>query len=1014
MRIQRLYTVAQDDVYDRIPFVMAGIELAEASGAVTTITDIEIPADWSHGAVSALLASGLRRSGVPQKLKAVEENTVPNWLWRCVPADTAEAEVERGAEQSCKNLFDRVAGALTYTGWKAGYFKAEADAQAFYDEWRFLLATQRVALPAACWAELGLHWAYGFEGRAGEGVWIDPRSGRIRVRPLEHLNPDILEFIGAGEAPELLAQDDPALAAKLGAQEIAAAQVSAQQLGTRLLQQALDALYESVGTAQAEAALAAARQQGMSERLLATTLERAALGQPALQLPLPPPVPEHLARPVPDSFVPYRAGGDNPAVLKALYQYNEPGLLFPQALKEWSGAPNAAESGLSPSGAVLLPLHCGLARATLNLLPFVRAMEDGGGFDQAGFAHTVRLTTIALDILLHHAGYPDEMSARRTLARRPLALGYNNLAPTLLALGYAYDNAAGRAMAGAMAALLGSIAVTTSGELAAAHGVAEDFSEQREAVLRVMRNQRRAAYGETDGYEGVSLPPAGLQLSDCPDLALVAAVRRAWDQAVELGHTVGLRNLQRVALDADCALARQGDAFTSGILPLPTLVEDVQSDADNFVRRPLPAVQAALSLLGYDPADQQMIVAQLVGNRSLRGAPCINHATLRERGFDDTMLVRLEAALAEAGDVRFAAHPWVLGQAACAEQFGLTAAEGEDPTFNLLARLGFSAAEIAAANAYCCGGVAPDKILGLQPDHRDIFACRDNDGLGGLAPEAVLRMAAAVQPFADGLVIAPLAMPALATEAEVTALREQAAALGLKNFILQRAVAPAQPVVLLDEAPRLPVVERAAAPLPAMPTQLRERLPDRRKGYTQKAIVGGHKVYLRTGEYEDGGLGEIFIDMHKEGASFRSLMNNFAIAVSLGLQHGVPLEEFVEAFTFTRFEPSGVVEGNEAIKMATSVLDYVFRELAVSYLGRTDLAHAAPQDLLPDALGNGHREGDFGQAEALNMVRRVASNGYVRSNFRVANSGVSEGARLKVRISGTEPAVTVEPVTSSH
>ncbi|MBP7251886.1 MAG: hypothetical protein KBA75_00210 [Alphaproteobacteria bacterium] len=1014
MRIQRLTTVAQEDVYARISFVTADVELTDVSGAVTTLTGVEIPADWSHGAVSALLAQGLCRSGVPQKLKAVEENTVPNWLWRCVPSDVAEAETARGAEQSCKSLFDRVAGALTYTGWKAGYFKAEADAQAFYDEWRYLLATQRLALPAACWAELGLGWAYGFEGRAGEGVWIDPRSGRIRVRPLAHLNPDILEFIGGKEGPALLAPDDPALAAKLGAQEIAAAQVTAQTLGTRLLQQALDTLYDAVGTAQAEAALAASRQQGISERLLETTLERAALGQPALQLPVPQPAPECLERSVPGSFVPYRDEADDPSVLRALYHYNEPGLLLPQALKEWSSAPGAAESGLSASGAALLPLHCGLARATLNLLPFVRAAEDGGGFDQAGFAHAVRLTAIALDILLQHVGYPDELSARRTLARRPLALGYNNLASTLLALGCAYDSAAGRAMAGAITALLGGIVATTSGELAAAHGVAEDFPEQREAVLRVMRNQRRAAYGETSGFEGLSLVPAGLQLSDCPDLALVAAVRRAWDQAVETTHTVGLRNLHRVALDADRSLALPVDAFTAGILPLPALVEEAQTGAESFALRPLPALLEVLNSLGYDPADQQVIVAQLIGHRSLRGAPCINHATLRERGLDDAMLARLEAALAEAADVRFAAHPWVLGQAACAKQFGLSDAECEDPTFDFLGKLGFSAAEIAAANGYCCGGTAPDKILGLQPEHRALVACLDSAGMGGLSPVAVLRMAAAMQPFTDGLVVAPLALPALASEADVRTLRKTAVEIGLKNFILQRAAAPAQPVALLDEALRLPKVEHAVAPLPAMPTQLRERLPDRRKGYTQKAIVGGHKVYLRTGEYEDGGLGEIFIDMHKEGASFRSLMNNFAIAVSLGLQHGVPLEEFVEAFTFTRFEPSGVVEGNEAIKMATSVLDYVFRELAVSYLGRTDLAHAAPQDLLPDALGHGHREGNLGQAEALNMVRRVASNGYVRSNFRVSNSGISDGARLKVRISGTEPATTVEPLPPSH
>jgi ribonucleoside-diphosphate reductase alpha chain len=154
----------------------------------------------------------------------------------------------------------------------------------------------------------------------------------------------------------------------------------------------------------------------------------------------------------------------------------------------------------------------------------------------------------------------------------------------------------------------------------------------------------------------------------------------------------------------------------------------------------------------------------------------------------------------------------------------------------------------------------------------------------------------------------------------------------------------------------------------------RQRLPDRRKGYTQKALVGGHKVYLRTGEYDDGKLGEIFIDMHKEGAAFRSLMNNFAIAISIGLQYGVPLEEYVDAFTFTRFDPAGPVEGNSSIKMATSIIDYVFRELAVSYLERHDLAHAEPHDILPDAMGDGE------QTKLMQIAEKTVSKGFVRSS----------------------------------
>jgi ribonucleoside-diphosphate reductase alpha chain len=165
----------------------------------------------------------------------------------------------------------------------------------------------------------------------------------------------------------------------------------------------------------------------------------------------------------------------------------------------------------------------------------------------------------------------------------------------------------------------------------------------------------------------------------------------------------------------------------------------------------------------------------------------------------------------------------------------------------------------------------------------------------------------------------------------------------------------------------------------------RRRLPDRRKGYTQKAIVGGHKVYLRTGEYDDGSLGEVFLDMHKEGAAFRSLMNNFAIAVSIGLQYGVPLEEFVDAYTFTRFEPSGPVEGNDAIKMASSILDYIFRELAISYMGRHDLAHVEIDDLEPDTMGRG--ESDESLQPTSTPREFAVSNGYVRASLSVIEGG---------------------------
>ncbi|MEX2409037.1 MAG: vitamin B12-dependent ribonucleotide reductase, partial [Rhodovibrionaceae bacterium] len=265
-----------------------------------------------------------------------------------------------------------------------------------------------------------------------------------------------------------------------------------------------------------------------------------------------------------------------------------------------------------------------------------------------------------------------------------------------------------------------------------------------------------------------------------------------------------------------------------------------------------------------------------------------------------------------------------------------------------------------------------------------------------------LAMAAAIQPFLTGGIDLDIVLPQDAAPEDCSALFQSAWEAGLKSLHIHRQGARLSENPDWDaeiEADRLPAAgQGGAAPVPERIVERivarnasRTRLPQRRKGYTQKAQVGGHKVYLRTGEYADGQLGEIFIDMHKEGAAFRSLMNNFAIAVSLGLQYGVPLEEFVEAFTFTRFDPAGEVEGNDAIKVATSVLDYLFRELAVSYLGRTDLANVEPSDLMPDATGKGEAQSE--------IIRQVASTGYVRNQFTVFQGGIGaqQGASSTAR-----------------
>ncbi|MEX2616523.1 MAG: vitamin B12-dependent ribonucleotide reductase, partial [Alphaproteobacteria bacterium] len=445
-------------------------------------------------------------------------------------------------------------------------------------------------------------------------------------------------------------------------------------------------------------------------------------------------------------------------------------------------------------------------------------------------------------------------------------------------------------------------------------------------------------------------------------------------------------------------------------------------------------VPDALRALGYDEREIETIVSYAVGFGTLKDAPGVNHKSLRDKGFNAESLKVIEESLASAFDIKFAFNKWTLGEKFCTETLGLSDEQLNDLSFDMLQALGYSRAEIARANTYCCGAMTLEGAPGLKEEHLPVFDCANPCGQIGtrfLSADSHIRMMAAAQPFISGAISKTINMPNDATIEDCKEAYHLSWRLGLKANALYRDGSklsqPLQGGLLdddeeltedADEMPRAaaaPTAERIVERIVERVVSERRRLPSRRKGYTQKAIVGGHKVYLRTGEYEDGELGEIFIDMHKEGAAFRSLMNNFAIAISIGLQYGVPLEEFVEAFTFTRFEPSGMVEGNDAIKMSTSVLDYIFREVAISYLGRNDLSHAEPSDNLPDALGDGAKEGALppDPARTMETIRRVASSGYVRSSNLFLISGGDGANTARASLGGGQTVVATEAVVGS-
>ncbi len=596
--------------------------------------------------------------------------------------------------------------------------------------------------------------------------------------------------------------------------------------------------------------------------------------------------------------------------------------------------------------------------ASLNLGEF---FTDDGRFLLEEFRHAVRLWTIVLEISVLMASFPSRAIAEKSFVFRTLGLGYANLGTILMRSGISYDSPRALAMCGALTAIMTGEAYAASAELAAELGAFEGYARNREHMLRVIRNHRRAAYNTApEEYEGLTICPQGIRAEHCPPDLLIGA-RRAWDRALELGTAYGFRNAQVTCIAPTGTIGLVMDCDTTGIEPDFALVKFKKLAGGGYFKIINQSLPPALATLGYSEAQIQDIVTYCTGRRTLKGAPFINHEVLQTKGFDGAALDRLEAALGQAFEIQFAFNKWTLGEEFCRGKLGLTEAQLNESNFNMLRTLGFTQEQIIAANDYCCGTMTVEGAPELAIEHLPIFDCANRCGRIGqrfIPVNAHLRMMAAAQPFISGAISKTINMPADATLEEVKAAYLLAWRSMVKAVALYRDGSKlSQPLNASSDSGEaaesqeiLAVAKEVSERVLVRYLAKRRRLPERRNGYTQKAIIGGHKLYLRTGEYGDGTLGEIFLDMHKEGAAFRSLMNCFAIAISLGMQHGVPLEEYVEAFVFTRFEPNGPVKLNDHIKMSTSIIDYIFRELAITYLGRHDLAQVQEDDLRMDSV----------------------------------------------------------------
>jgi ribonucleoside-diphosphate reductase alpha chain len=710
----------------------------------------------------------------------------------------------------------------------------------------------------------------------------------------------------------------------------------------------------------------------------------------------------------------------------------DPGLHFNSTMNDWHTCPASGPIRASNPCSEYMFLDdtaCNLASA--NLLQFYD--RSAKAFDHAGYEHLCRLWTVVLEISVMMAQFPSKPIAELSYAYRTLGLGYANIGGLLMTMGLGYDSDEGRALGGALTAIMTGVAYATSAEMAKELGpfpgavlTGDDGKTNTEHMLRVMRNHRRAAYGEATGYEGLSVAPVPLDHASCPEPVLVERAKHAWDQALALGEKHGYRNAQATVIAPTGTIGLVMDCDTTGIEPDFALVKFKKLAGGGYFKIINRAVPDALRSLGYSESQIAEMEVYAVGHGSIAQAPAINHTTLAAKGFTPEKIDAAEKGMKSAFDIKFVFNKWTLGEDFLTGQLKVPADRLNDPSFDLLAHLGFSKADIEAANVHVCGAMTLEGAPFLKTEHYNVFDCANPCGRLGkryLSVESHIRMMAAAQPFISGAISKTINMPNEATVEDCKNAYMLSWRLALKANALYRDGSklsqPLNSALIADEDEdaddaieaimALPAAAKAAALSKKIVERIiervernreQEKLPTRRKGYTQKAKVGGHTVFLRTGEYDDGRLGEIFIDMNKEGSALRALINNFAISVSLGLQYGVPLEEYVDAFTFTRFEPSGFVQGNEAIKNATSILDYIFRELAISYLGRYDLAHVSPEEARFDALSTNDPDVTASAAPPP-AADRIVSKGLMRGKPTnlMAIPGGADGKPLVVRSS---------------
>ncbi len=689
------------------------------------------------------------------------------------------------------------------------------------------------------------------------------------------------------------------------------------------------------------------------------------------------------------------------SIARAAWSCADPGLQYDTTINEWHTCSSDGKiNGSNPCSEYMFLDDTACNLASLNLVKFYD--QETSQFQTEEYSHAIRLWTVALEISVLMAQFPSEEIARRSYDYRTLGLGYANVGSLLMRMGIPYDDNRAFAICGALTSVLGGVSYKTSAEMADVKGPFPRYEQNKENMLRVMRNHKRAAYNSTDDdYEGLTVKPKGIDPNYCPEYLLTAA-RDCWDQAVEMGEKVGFRNAQSTVIAPTGTIGIVMDCDTTGIEPDFALVKFKTLAGGGMLRIINQSVPPALKRLGYDDTQTDEIVKYVIGSGTFDGSPEVNRDSLQKKGLTPEIIDTLESQIDSFTSLNLLVTPSLVGSDFCKSNLRVDDSNLDDWDFDLLNHLGYTKEQLTKANDYIFGKLTIEGAPHIKEKDLAVFDCANKCGQYGtrsISWSAHINMMAAAQPFISGAISKTINMPHESTIEEIkqaymdswramikaNALYRDGSKLSqplmsgtvLKvdvqedELLAEGLVSAEQAVEMMADVLPTPDAKPLAQKVVTRYIAQRRRLPNKRGGYIQKAKIGGHNVYLHTGEYQDGTLGEIFIDMHKEGAAFKALTNAFAIAVSLGLQHGVPLTEFVDAFIFNRFEPNGPVIGNDRIKMSTSIIDYIFRDLAVNYLKRDDLAHVMPEDLQPDIVRS---EGEAATEQNLSSGLSPAGN----------------------------------------